>query len=958
MTFAVGSLVKARGREWVVLPESADEMLILRPLGGTEDEVTGIYLPLERVEPAQFDLPDPSHPGDYRSSRLLRDAVRLGFRSSAGPFRSFARIAVEPRPYQLVPLLMALKLDPVRLLIADDVGIGKTIEAGLIARELLDRGEVERLAVLCPPQLAEQWQVELHDKFHIDAELVLPGTATRLERNCRVGQSLFDLYPFVIVSTDFIKSERRRAEFLRTCPELVIVDEAHTCAYGGDGRGGRHQRHQLVSGLAANQNRHLILVTATPHSGNEAAFRSLLSLLNPDFAELPDDLTGKENEHHRRKLATQFVQRKRGDIRRYMETNTSFPTRDGGDVEETYKLSDEYKRLFERVLKYAREIVTDPADGNQHRQRVQWWSALALLRSLASSPAAAAATLRTRAASADTKTVAEADEIGRRGVFDIVDDESAEGIDLPPGADYEEGEEQGNRRRLLQMAREAETLRGEKDAKLQKAIALVKGLIKDGYQPIVFCRFIPTAEYVAEALRKALPKGVEVAAVTGLLPPEEREARVIELGQAAQRVLVATDCLSEGVNLQDHFNAVLHYDLSWNPTRHEQREGRVDRYGQPSPTIRAITYYGVDNQIDGIVLDVLIRKHRAIRNSLGISVPVPIDTDQVVEAIFEGLLLREKATDAQQLLPGLEEYLRPQKEDLNRRWEASAEREKRSRTMFAQETIKVEEVARELRATQAAIGSGVDVAAFAKEALRAHGAVVSEKRTATEFDLAEIPVGLAEAIGRKDKFAARFELPVQDGQVYLSRTHPIIEGLATYVMDTALDPIGEAIARRCGVIRTSKVEKRTTLLLVRLRYHIITSRGNREWGVGNRHERDSQFPTHDSLQLLAEDCQLLAFAGSPEKAQWLDSSTAEELLLAQPDANVHAEQARDFLQKVLDGFDALRPHLNEVAVRRGEELLEQHRRVRTAARWQGVSQRVEAQLPPDVLGVYVYLPKG
>ena len=803
MTFAVGSLVKARGREWVVLPESADEMLILRPLGGTEDEVAGIYLPLERVESAQFDLPDPSHPGDYRSSRLLRDAVRLGFRSSAGPFRSFARIAVEPRPYQLVPLLMALKLDPVRLLIADDVGIGKTIEAGLIARELIDRGEVERLAVLCPPQLAEQWQVELHDKFHIDAELVLPGTATRLERNCRVGQSLFDLYPFVIVSTDFIKSDRRRDEFLRTCPELVIIDEAHTCAYGGEGRGGRHQRHHLVSGLAANLKRHLILVTATPHSGNEAAFRSLLSLINPDFAELPDDLTGKENEHHRRKLAAQFVQRKRGDIRRYMETDTPFPTREGGDLEETYKLSEDYKRLFERVLKYAREIVTDPADGNQHRQRVQWWSALALAALAGVESGGGRGDAAHPGASADTETVAEADEIGRRGVLDIVDDESAEGIDLPPGADYDEDSgEQGNRRRLLQMAREADALHGDKDAKLQKAIALIKGLIKDGFQPIVFCRFIPTAEYVAEALRKALPKGVEVAAVTGMLPPDEREARVIELGQAAQHVLVATDCLSEGVNLQEHFNAVLHYDLSWNPTRHEQREGRVDRYGQPSPTIRAITYYGVDNQIDGIVLDVLIRKHRTIRNSLGISVPVPIDTDQVIEAIFEGLLLREKSSGAQQLLPGLEEYLRPQKEDLNRRWDASAEREKRSRTMFAQETIKVEDVARELKATQAAIGSGVDVAAFAKEAFRAHGAVASEKhsasdkrlnnkRTATEFNLAEIPVGLAEAVGRKDKFTARFEMPVQDEQVYLSRTHPIIEGLATYVMDTALDPIGE-----------------------------------------------------------------------------------------------------------------------------------------------------------------------
>ena len=148
MNFAVGSLVKARGREWVVLPESDEQMLILRPLGGTNEEVTGVYLPLEKVEHAQFQPPNPALWGDDRSCRLLRHAVRFGFRSSAGPFRSFARIAVEPRPYQLVPLLMALRLDPVRLLIADDVGIGKTVEAGLIARELLDRREVERLAVL------------------------------------------------------------------------------------------------------------------------------------------------------------------------------------------------------------------------------------------------------------------------------------------------------------------------------------------------------------------------------------------------------------------------------------------------------------------------------------------------------------------------------------------------------------------------------------------------------------------------------------------------------------------------------------------------------------------------------------------------------------------------------------------------------------------------------------------
>lgn len=235
-------------------PQSSDEWLLLRPLGATDAETTGIFLPLEGddVQSASFAPPDSSQAGDFTSARLLRDAVRLGFRASAGPFRSFARLNVEPRPYQLVPLLMALQQDPVRLLIADDVGIGKTIEAGLIARELLDRGEVQRLAVLCPPYLAEQWQEELADKFNIQAELVLPSTVTRLERHAAVGQSLFDLHPFVIVSTDYIKGSRRRDEFVHACPELVIVDEAHTVAFNHEKRSGRHLRHRLVSELAAD----------------------------------------------------------------------------------------------------------------------------------------------------------------------------------------------------------------------------------------------------------------------------------------------------------------------------------------------------------------------------------------------------------------------------------------------------------------------------------------------------------------------------------------------------------------------------------------------------------------------------------------------------------------------------------------------------------------------------------
>jgi hypothetical protein len=188
-------------------------------------------------------------------------------------------------------------------------------------------------------------------------------------------------------------------------------------------------------------------------------------------------------------------------------------------------------------------------------------------------------------------------------------------------------------------------------------------------------------------------------------------------------------------------------------------------------------------------------------------------------------------------------------------------------------------------------------------------------------------------------FTARFELPVRDGEIYLSRTHPLVEGLATYVMDAALDAQGDGLARRCGVVRTARVARRTTLLLLRLRYHLVT-----------------RLPDGEERALLAEDAQLAAFTGAPSQAEWLDPSAAADLLTAAPDQNVPPDIAADHLRRVFDEFDAIRPTLEDLARRRGEALLQAHRRVRTAARLRGIQQRVEPRLPPDVLGCYVYLP--
>src|SRR5690606_34157603 len=181
----------------------------------------------------------------------------------------------------------------------------------------------------------------------------------------------------------------------------------------------------------------------------------------------------------------------------------------------------------------------------------------------------------------------------------------------------------------------------------------------EGYNPIVFCRYIDTAEYVAEYLDGKLNGRATagrpgwktvVRSVTGTLSPQQRVQRIEELaaeaakeaknGTGARRVLVATDCLSEGVNLQHYFDAVVHYDLAWNPTRHDQREGRVDRYGQKRDQVRVITMYGEDNGIDGKVLEVLFKKHRQIKKDLGISVSVPDETASgVTDAGVEWLLL-------------------------------------------------------------------------------------------------------------------------------------------------------------------------------------------------------------------------------------------------------------------------------------------------------------------------------
>jgi len=316
-----GKLVSLRGREWVVLPsDDPDNLLVVKPLGGSDDETTGIYLPLniesDRPVDARFAPPTSADLADFSTARLLYDSARLAFRNGAGPFRALAKLSFRPRAYQIVPLIMALRQETVRLLVADDVGVGKTIEALLILRELLERRTIKSFAVVCLPHLCEQWQEEIRSKLDIEAVIIRSNTQAGLDRRIQGDASVYDYYPFQIISIDFIKSDVRRDVFVEQCPELVIVDEVHTCARPTGASAAQQQRYHLVSRISAKPGKHLVMLTATPHSGKPEEFQSILGLLRPEFEVL--DLPNA-SQAQRRDLARHFIQRKRADVAKWMD---------------------------------------------------------------------------------------------------------------------------------------------------------------------------------------------------------------------------------------------------------------------------------------------------------------------------------------------------------------------------------------------------------------------------------------------------------------------------------------------------------------------------------------------------------------------------------------------------------------------------------------------------------------
>lgn len=955
MEYKTGTLVEFRSRPWVVQQSSDKDLLIIKPLGGTDAETIGLYKPLygDKLKttvnsynfrkPSSEDIGVNSYP---EAARILYNACRLSFRDIAGPFQCLGRLSFEPRPYQMVPLILALKHQIIRLLISDDVGIGKTLESLLIAKELLDRKEIQRFAVICLPHLCEQWQNEIRDKFGLEAEIIRSSTISRLEKNMRANQNVFRDILFQIISIDYIKSSDRKQMFLQHCPEFIIVDEAHTCAKPKGANKGQQLRHSLLSDLATTD-RHIVLLTATPHSGNMEEFQSVIGLLKPEFKHYT-----LEDAKQREELSHYFIQRRRADVKPYVGNDIIFPER--VQFDQQYRLSNQYYALLMDIIDYVREGVKQAKTLKKQKQRYIYWDLLALIRGVMSSPDAGISMLKNKITkqSNDSDDAVEDDE----KIFKF-NDALKDGYindDVIPES-YEQATNSDKTKFRSFISALMEIKENEQDSKVKELAKAIDFALNSGYNPIVFCQYIQTAEYCKGIVEKHIRankkyKDVAIEVITSKLTDEDRKMKIDELSKTPRHILVCTDCLSEGVNLQNGFNSVIHYDLPWNPNRVEQRNGRIDRFGQTEPEVSIFTLFDEENNpVDKIIMKVLYRKQEQIRKNLGIYIPIADNDSSLMENIMEEIIVLDTKQKFihQPTLFDFEDFTETTEEH-ELRLQRAVEIEKKSHTYFAHNTkaMNPTRLVESLNEAKKVIGDVNDTRDFVVSELLHAGINVKEDilPLCYSFQLIELEDNLksyfSRAIDKKGTVRISFASPTPKNYMYIGRNHSFVEDLSRGVVNDTINggPLG---ACRAMVIETDMVDTATTILLMRVRSVISETK-----------QKDHQ--------VVGEEMIFLGYKGKIENHDFISDEECRKLFLeSRATGDIEIAAQRTAFNRRLEWVEnekTLREHTDDIALERANNLVRsfaQYRTYLTEAEYQVVNP----VLPMDVIAAYVYMPK-
>ena len=610
----IGQLVRVRGQQWVVsdldvstLP--ADELAasvipgrtLVRLTSVSEDDLGEELEVIWEVEPGRAvvpagalpDVPDPERWDDPQQLGALIDAVRWGTVASAdvstlqAPFRA----GIQIKDYQLEPVAKALRTPRVALLIADDVGLGKTIEAGLVIQEMLLRHRARRVVVVCPASLTIKWHEEMRDKFGLDFTILDSTALKELRRTHGLQANPFTVYPRMIISLPWLRTPRVQRlldEVLDTSIsgpaffDLMVVDEAHHCAPPAPAKGRRgyavdSQQTKAVRRMSQHT-QHRVLLSATPHNGYRESWQALLEIVDPRrFGRGIDPDPTSLNEVLVRRLKDEIFAE---------DGSPEFAERLPAQPLEVHYTEEEL-RGHDLLARY-----TQLRTGSPRRNDL---ATLLLKKRLFSSPAAFAKNLDQHA-----KTV--------RGLNETHDDD-------PWDSDYEWDDEPDDsvgsdaeaalflatatalaapaENALTELITWAHRQVGPADSKAERLVAELTELCKPNgtwtdERIVVFTEYRDTQIWLAGLLgARGLGQADRLDLLYGGMDPARREL-LKHAFQASPdrhpiRILLATDAASEGIDLQAHCHRVIHYDIPFNPNRLEQRIGRVDRFGQTRP---------------------------------------------------------------------------------------------------------------------------------------------------------------------------------------------------------------------------------------------------------------------------------------------------------------------------------------------------------------------------------------
>jgi len=631
-----GQLVRVRGQQWVVTgvkhsQQPADELAAARVPGRTlvslasvSDDDLGEELTLAwEVEPGReivppTKLPEVSEGGWDDPQRLgaFLDAVRWGTVTSAddrtlqAPFRS--GITIEE--YQLEPVARALGMPRVNLLIADDVGLGKTIEAGLVVQEMLLRHRARRVLVVCPASLTLKWQEEMDSRFGLDFQVLDTEKLRDLRRTHGLEANPFNVYPRIIISLQWLRTPRvqRMLDEVLTAEtrfpgffDLLIVDEVHHCAPAEPpkktGYPVESKQTQAVRRLSENS-QHRLFLSATPHNGYSWSWQALLEMLDPlRFF--------KGQEPDKAVLDQVMVRRLKADIKNDDGTDR-FPGRQIRQI--TVDYTDDERTGYDVLQSYTGSRRARP-DGQQ--AKAGDLVTLILKKRLFSSPAAFALTFQAHLDSekdrvSETKAVAKpttkADDEMPDWMADAYDWDDDDPDDDPGGdnerelldlladfdAEYGGGQPDSPLESSLrdQLANWAQSHAEPADSKAKELIEELNRICRPdgnwdkGERVIIFTEYRATQDWLAQQLNAHELGGDRLGLLFGGMDERKREllkaAFQADLHRHPVRILLATDAASEGIDLQKHCHRVIHYDIPFNPNRLEQRIGRVDRHGQ------------------------------------------------------------------------------------------------------------------------------------------------------------------------------------------------------------------------------------------------------------------------------------------------------------------------------------------------------------------------------------------